>query len=200
MPVLHQYVSGDGHYAKAWINGSIVTVQITDEGLARLEEESIADGEKFPLALLIDLLATGLAYTGGGGSADKVDYHEAEQFVFGFEENTSAEKDLPVCEESGRFGDLHLVTHQGKTHTQLLAPEAASLCKEVTLSIPLDLLSGRVLDRLLAADRVDVDAPCITTLRDFFERHRGDAWVEHRCALGQQEQLELDDTDQLALA
>ena len=200
MPVLHRYVSGDGHYAKAWINGSIVTVQVSPEGRERLEKESIADGDKFPLSVLIDLLADGHAFTGGGDAAKKADFHEAEQFVFGFDENTDAEKDLPVCEESGQFGDLHLVTHGGGEHTQLLSPEVVALCKDVSLSLPLDLLSNAALHRLLASGRIQKEAACVAVLRDFFGRSRSDAWVVHQADVAQQFPLDLGEGDGLALA
>ena len=200
MPVLHQYVSGEGCYAKAWINGAIITVQVTPEGVEALGSEGVKAGEKFPLSRLIDLLATGLAFTGRGSSGAKVGYHEAEQFVFGFDENTQAEKELPVCEESGQFGDIHLVAHGDAGHAQLLAPEAISLCRGITLSVPLDLLSPITLDRLVAAGRISPEAECVATLREFFSRRGGDAWVVHRRpGGGEQAQLDLGDRGEQAL-
>ena len=97
MPVFYQRTDGSGFYAKACIQGSIVTFQLTARGAAKLHEAGVEAGGKFPLRLLMSLYRPGDAFTLKGGTGPKAGYHEAEQFAFGFEENQSAEPLFPAA-------------------------------------------------------------------------------------------------------
>jgi hypothetical protein len=59
MPVFYQRTDGSGFYAKACIQVSIVTFQLTARGAARLREAGVDSGGKFPLRLLMALYRPG---------------------------------------------------------------------------------------------------------------------------------------------
>lgn len=59
MPVFYQRTDGSGCYAKASIQGSIVTFQLAERGVARLREAGLEPGGKFPLRLLLASIGHG---------------------------------------------------------------------------------------------------------------------------------------------
>ena len=192
MPVLHHYQNRDGAYVKAWIQGSIVTLQLTGRGLERLTEGGVHDGTKFPLKWLVDLIHDREAFTNEGSAAVKTTRHEAEQFVFNFAEDEEAQRALPVCEQTGSFEDLHLVVHGDPPHAQLLGPAARKLAGNVSLSIPLNLVAAKDLDRLIASGKLPESAPCVAHLRAFFSRERAGRWEALTGRRQQQAQLDLE--------
>lgn len=168
MPVFYQRTDGSGFYAKACIQGNIVTFQLTTRGAAQLREAGVEAGGKFPLRLLMALYRPGDAFTLKGGSGPKAGYHEAEQFCFEFGENQAAEKLFPACSETGSYSDLHLVVQgEGETSTaKLLCPEArAELAGPVTLNLPLALVSLESLARLEALDKLPANSEVVRALR-----------------------------------
>ena len=94
MPVFYQRSDGSGFYAKACIQGSIVTFELTERGAAKLREAGVESGGKFPLRLLIVLFRPGDAFTLKGGTGPKAGYHEAEQFSFACFNSASPKKFL----------------------------------------------------------------------------------------------------------
>ena len=176
MPVLHHYQNREGAYVKAWIQGSIVTLQLTGTGMARLEEVGVYDGKKFPLKWLIDLIHDRQAFTKEGAAAVRAARHDAEQFVFNFDDDEEEEKALPVCEETGSFGDLHLVVHGEPSQAQLLGPAARAPACKVSLSVPLNLVTATELDRLIASGKLPENAACVGRLREFFAMARVERW------------------------
>ena len=192
MPVLHHYQNREGAYVKAWIQGSIVTLQLTGSGLERLEGVGVRDNSKFPLKWLVDLIHDREAFTKEGSTAVKTGRHDAEQFVFNFDDDEEEEKVLPVCEETGTFDDLHLVVHGEFSQAQLLGPAARALARGVSLSVPLSLVTTAELDRLIASGKLPEHAACVESLRDFFSRARVERW-EKLFNSPRQAHLELDE-------
>ena len=183
MPVFYQRTDGSGFYAKACIQGNIVTFQLTARGAAKLREAGVEAGGKFPLRLLMALYRPGDAFTLKGGSGPKAGYHEAEQFYFGFEENQTAEKLFPACSDTGSYSDLHLVVQdEGGTSTaKLLCPEArAKLTGTVTLNLPLALVSLESLARLEALDKLPADSEVIRALRQSLADDLDAEWEKFR--------------------
>ena len=78
MPVLHKYKDNPGNFIKANIKGNIVTFQLTNGGFARLTEAGFSPKNKFPLQLLVDLVRSGDAYTGGSGTTKVSDPSQLE--------------------------------------------------------------------------------------------------------------------------
>ncbi|MBI5802736.1 MAG: hypothetical protein HZA92_18695 [Verrucomicrobia bacterium] len=183
MPVFYQRTDGSGFYAKACIQGSIVTFQLTTRGAAKLRQAGVEAGGKFPLRLLMSLYRPGDAFTLKGGSGPKAGYHEAEQFCFGFEENQTAEKLFPACSETGTYHDLHLVVQvEGGTSTaRLLCSEArAKIASTVALNLPLALVSLESLARLEALDKLPADSEVIRALRQSLADDLDAEWEKFR--------------------
>ncbi len=84
VPVLHQYQSGAGYYVKAHVDGTIVTFQITSEGVRQLDLAGHLRSGQIPLRALGALCQSGHAYTKRGSPHLRPGFHLAEQFEFGF--------------------------------------------------------------------------------------------------------------------
>jgi hypothetical protein len=203
MPVFYERTDGSGFYAKACIQGSIVTFQLTARGAARLREAGVESGGTFPLRLLMALYRPGDAYTLKGGTGPKAGYHEAEQFAFGFEENQSAERLFPACSETGSYDDLHLVVYHvgGKATAKLLCPSArAKVAAATTISLPLALVSAEGLTQLEILGKVPTDSDVIRALRQMFADDLGAEWDAFRQLKAQrQSDLAIDFGDELKL-
>ena len=203
MPVFYQRTDGSGFYAKACIQGSIVTFQLTARGAARLREAGVDSGGKFPLRLLMALYRPGDAYTLKGGTGPKAGYHEAEQFAFGFEENQSAERLFPACSETGSYDDLHLVIYDdgGKATAKLLCPPArAKVAATTTVSLPLALVSAENLTRLEMLGKLPADNGVIRALRQSLADDLNAEWEAFRQLKAQRQSgLGFDFGDELKL-
>ena len=185
MPVFYPRTDGSGFYAKASIQGSIVTFQLTDRGAARLREAGIEPGGKFPLRLLLALYRPGDAFTLKGGTGPKGGYTEAEQFVFGFEENRAAEPFFPVCAVSGAQDDLHLVVSEeaGSPVARWIGPEArAALAGRTLLSLPLPLVTLEALARLEALGKLPAGSEAVRAWRQWLADDLGAEWEKFRRA------------------
>ena len=183
MPVFYQRTDGSGFYAKACIQGSVVTFQLTARGAARLREAGVESGGKFPLRLLMSLYRPGDAYTLKGGTGPKAGYHEAEQFSFGFEENQSAERLFPACSETGSYDDLHLVVYHdgGKATAKLLCPQSrVKVATTTTMSLPLALVSAETLTRLETLGKLPEDSGVIRALRQSLADDLSAEWEKFR--------------------
>ena len=178
MPVLHHYQNRPGAYAKACINGAIVTFQLTAAGHQLLGQAGLTEGSTFPLNLLIDLLHRGEAFTRGDQTVQLATRHEAEQFCFDFDQDLRDERMLPTCEVTGQIDDLHLVVHgdPDSPTAQLLSPLARRPLTEITLSIPLALLDSKGLRLLRESEQIPATAPCLDTIRDWRDLNLADSW------------------------
>jgi hypothetical protein len=203
MPVFYQRTDGSGFYAKACIQGSIVTFQLTDCGARQLHEAGIEPGAKFPLRLLMALYRPGEAYTLRGGTGPKAGYHQADQFSFSFEENQSAERLFPACSETGSYDDLHLVVYEdgGIGTAKLLCPQArATFGNKATLSLPLALVSLDSLARLESLGKLPTKNEVVRSLRQSLADDLTLEWEKFRQLKAQRQSgLKLDFSDELRL-
>ena len=79
MPVLHEYTDKAGYYVLTSIRGSIVTYQLTTAGQEKLVGAGIETHKTFERALLLDLIRSGDAFTGGSGpGAIDVEQHDLQ--------------------------------------------------------------------------------------------------------------------------
>ena len=185
MPVFYPRADRSGFYAKASIQGSIVTFQLTERGVARLREAGIEQGGKFPLRLLLALYRPGDAFTLKGGTGPKPGYNEAEQFVFGFEENRAAEPLFPVCAVNGSHDDLHLVVSEdgGQPLARWLGPEArAAVAGRTLLSLPLPLVTLESLARLEALGKLPAGSAPVRVWRQWLAVDLSAEWEKFRRA------------------
>ena len=203
MPVFYQRTDGSGFYAKACIQGSIVTFQLTARGAAKLRGAGVESGGKFPLRLLMALYRPGDAFTLKGGTGPKAGYHEAEQFSFGFEENQHAERLFPACSETGSYDDLHLVVYDdgGQVTAKLLCPAArARVATTTTLSLPLALVSAESLPQLETLGKLPAASDTVRALRQSLVDDLSAEWEAFRRLKGQRQSgLGFDFADELKL-
>lgn len=196
MPVLYAYKTRPGSYAKASIQGAVVTFQITEAGRLALAEAGVKAGEKFPQAILLDLIRRGEAFTGGSG-VDAPSDDPAQMLIdWGMEEDLDSH--LPKCEETGSAIDLHLVVveENGQPRARLLGPDPRHILRKVTtLSIPLVALTLDLLDRLETVEKLPKDNPAVATVRDWLRQDRAKEWERLR-QIQSQRQADLGlDTD-----
>ena len=179
MPVLKSYANGSGHYIHASIRGAVVTFQTTVRGVEKLAMAGVQPGLRFGLRLLADLTRTGDAFTHHGG----IEFNEADQFEFSFQESQESESLFPACAVTGTFDDLHLVTYSAsdESRTQLLAPSArAALDGRVTLSVPLAILSPAVLTILETTSQLPANIPAVAILRRWYAEDARAEWERLR--------------------
>jgi len=202
MPTLHAYTDGSGFYAKANLNGRVVTFQLTSTATQRLSSAGLADGSRLPGKLLLALIQSGDAFTGAGTAAD-----DPNQVALPFGEgDLDVDGLLPRCEETGGHIDLHLVVLDdglggGRKRARLLALEPRHvLRKQTTLSVPMAALSWRALEQLVASGKVPADAKVVVTLRRWFDHQLASAWDElAKLRAARQEGLAFDRADELPL-
>ncbi len=153
--------------------------------MARLREAGVESGGKFPLRLLLALYRPGDAFTLKGGTGPKAGYSEAEQFVFGFEENRAAEPLFPLCAVHGSQDDLHLVVSEdgGPPVIRWLGPEArATLAGRTLLSLPLPLVTLEALARLEALGKLPNGSEPVRVWRQWLADDLSAEWAQFRWA------------------
>lgn len=202
MPTLHAYADGSGLYAKANLQGRVVTFQLTPAAMQRLGEAGLDTGARLPAKLLLALIQSGDAYTGTGAPAD-----DPAQAALPFGEGElDTDGLLPRCEETGGHLELHLVVLDdglggGRKCARLLAPEPRHVMrKQTAISIPVSALSWRALEQLVGSRLVPEDAKAVVALRGWFNRRLADAWDElGRRRAERQTGLGLEGGDELRL-
>jgi hypothetical protein len=176
MPVLHKYKDDSGYFIKANIKGSIVTFQLTESGYSRLIATGVDDNGKFLLQLLVDLVRSGEAYTGGTGTTPA---RNQSQLEFDFKPAPEVESLFPRCSRCASFDDLRLV---------LLDPSAEILCEQCVLkhtagmilaNIPIPILTSGSLDILIAQGKIGSDNECVKLLKEWFSAEMSRFWEEY---------------------
>lgn len=180
MPTLHAYADGSGFYAKANLQGRVVTFQLTSAAVHQLGAAGLVSGSQLPAKVLLALIQAGDAYT-GAGTALEDPAQSALPFADG---ELDADGLLPRCEETGGHLELHLVVLDdglggGRKRAKLLAPEPRHVMrKHSALSIPVSSLSWRALEQLVVSRLVPGDAKAVATLRRWFGHQLTSAWDE----------------------
>jgi hypothetical protein len=157
MPVLHEYTDKTGYYVLTSINGSIITFQLTPEGQEKLKKAGIEPDKMFERALLLDLVRSGDAYTGGSGPGKIDTEHDKGQKQLDLFEDPDPETMFPSCHDCSSLYDLHLVEIKSDgSQASILCPkcrvEKAGL---IDTSVPLFLVSRGTLKRLLEKKRIE---------------------------------------------
>jgi hypothetical protein len=202
MPTLHAYTDGSGFYAKASLQGRVVTFQLTAAAVQRLSGAGLSAGSRLPAKLLLALIQAGDAYTGAAAAKEDpaqtaLPFGEGELDVDGL---------LPRCEETAGHLELHLVVLDdglggGRKRAKLLAPEPRHvLRKQTVMSIPVSALSWRALEHLVVSGLVPEEAKAVAALRRWFNRQLADAWDElARQGAARQTGLVFSGSDELPL-
>jgi len=183
MPVLHTYADRPGAYVKSSLKGLVATFQVTRAGHEQLLRGGVTEGNKFPLSLLVDLLRSGEAYTGGSGLQGQAPATSPDQLELDFPEDAAAEALLPACEVTGTFEALHLtvVEVDDSSTARVLGTQARkSLDGRLTLSIPLPVLSLGGLRRLQDMGEIPSDSPAVERLRRYYQEDLTAHWERHR--------------------
>ena len=148
MPRLRSYRNCDACYVLTSIGGAMVTYQLTPEGAVKLKKAGIDPGLQFPRALLLELIRTGDAFTGGTGAGEAATEHG--QMALDLANDPDPETALPVCGECRKAEELHLVLSgpPASLIAKLLCPACRGRVNTLDTSIPLSLVSLPVLLRL----------------------------------------------------
>jgi len=151
MPVLHEYADKDSYYILTSIRGSIITFQLTPEGQAKLNKAGIEPDKTFGRALLLDLIRSGDAFTGGSGPGTIDSEHDKLQVQLDLFDDPEPETMFPACHDCSSFNDLNLVEIKSdRSQASILCPtcrmEKAGI---IDTNIPLFLVSRGTLKRLL---------------------------------------------------
>jgi hypothetical protein len=181
MPVLHKYADRDGYYVLTSIRGNIITYQLTDEGQAKLMDAGIEPDIPFERALLLDMVRSGEAFTGGSGPGT-IDSGFADlQVQLDLFNDTHPETLFPSCNECSSCHDLHIVEIKGD------GSQASILCTKcrvekaanIDTSIPLFLVSRGVLTRLLnKKDIQDLDSS-VKSYQELLDAEFESKWEAH---------------------
>ena len=198
MPVLHQYKDGSGYFVKSFIEGAIVTFQLTEPGQGALLGLGVQPGERFAQSFLIDLYRRGEAFTKRGGTRREAGYFQAEQYCFDFARAQEANPLIPCCALTGSFDDLHLVVHsdlkqdERSVAVELLSPDARHGLEHRTilLSVPLTVLSAEVLDRLRSIGKIPKEGQTLKMLQRWLSVKPPGAWRGRKPGKTRQEGLE----------
>ena len=198
MPVLHTYRSKEGHYILAGVNGRIVTYRLSTEGVRRLQDNSIIDGEKFSWQILLELIRQGDAYTSAPG-ADDEDLSGWTQLglLFNIQENEpSAAESVPLC-ACGSMEGLHIAElTDSKTATLLCDKCRKSRRNQIDASVPIYMINTPpLLDHLLERSGLTPDAS-VTTFRELLNTSLAAKWQSRILPKGKTVQTGLFDAPQ----
>jgi len=151
MPVLHKYTDKDGYYVVTSIKGSIITFQLTPEGQAKLNKAGIEPDKTFGRALLLDLIRSGDAFTGGSGPGTIDSERDKFQVQLDLFDDPEPETMFPACHDCSSLNDLNLVEIKGDgSQASILCPRCRmDKARIIDTSVPLFLVSRGALTRLL---------------------------------------------------
>ena len=203
MPTLHANSDASGYFAKASLHGRAVVFQLSSVAAQRLTGAGLVDGSRLSQQLLLALIQSGDAYT----RPDAGPQSDSNQTALPFGEGElDADGILPRCEETGGHLDLHLVAlddglGSGRRQARLLALEPRHvLRKQTALSIPVAVLSRRILDQLVSVNKLPAASPAVTALARWFDHRLASAWDElARLRAARQEGLSFERSDELPL-
>ena len=163
----------------------ILAYSLTPAALRRLRDHGVRIGGALPSSILAALIRAGDAHSPRPAEAP------GQGQLFGDDDTADQ---LPRCETTGSTADLHLVVHTatGAPVAQLLSPDARLVLRKATsLSIPIWLLSTRLLDQLEASATIPRGAAATNRLRQWLRRDHEDAWARLAKSRAQQSALDL---------
>ena len=172
----------------------VLAYSLTPAALRRLRDHGVRIGGALPSSILVALIRAGDAHSPRPAEA------AGQGQLFGDDDTADH---LPRCETTGTTADLHLVVHTatGAPVAQLLCADARFvLRKSTSLSVPIWLLSTRLLDQLETSAQLPRDADATARLRQWFRRDHEDAWARLEKSVTQQSALALgSSSDELPL-
>lgn len=179
MPILHKYKGKKASYILTSIQGSIVTFQLTGEGQQKLKEAGIQPGKPFGRALLLDLYRNGDVYTHGSGPGEIGSELDTRQMEFDFSDDSEPETMFPHCSACSSLHDLHFVEELKESE-----PYAVILCKDcrsnksssVDTSVPLPLVTRKVMNRILAMKHIEKVDASVTTYQELLYAEFSKKW------------------------
>lgn len=156
MPVVHAYTDKAGYYVLTSIKGSIITFQLSPEGQAKLNKAGIEPDKTFGRALLLDLICSGDAYTGGSGPGTIAAEYDKLQVQLDLFDDPDPETMFPSCHDCSSLHDLHLVEIKSDgSQASILCPKCrVEKAGIIDTSVPLFLVSRGTLKRLLEKKRI----------------------------------------------
>jgi len=194
---MHQYRNRNDYYIATNINQNIVAFQLTPEGRKRLQEAGILPGQTFTRAILLDLYRSGDAFTGGSGAGEIIDERRGE---LDLTNDSVSEKMFPSCARCISLKDLHLIEFKGRDHhASILCTACRSTNKRlIDTSIPLPLVSGETLKRLMAIKGIEKTDTSVVAYKKLLEtefEHKWDAKYNKKKKNRKQKQATPADTD-----
>jgi len=173
MPVLYKYKNRNEFYILTGLNGTIVTFQITGEGLAKLEQAAVTEGEKFSRSLLLDLYKSGDAYT--RSTAPDIDLSGWVQTTLDFSDDTEPESSMPVCAACGSPYGLHLVSCHEPDKDAYLSIRCEECCvnhrHSIGICVPTPALTRPLWNRLMGLCNVAVLDHTAVAYQELLERN-----------------------------
>ncbi len=179
MPVLHKYRGSDEYYVLTVIRQDVVTFRLTEEGRKKLDDAGIAPGQKFELALLLDLCRTGDAVR----QDTELDRVEGDvQIAFDFGADPDSDRMFPACAECTAMDDLHLVEVTGRGRTASILCAACRLKRHASIdtSIPLTLVNRAVLNRVLTIRDIKKMDPSVARYKELLDAEFESKWDLYR--------------------
>ena len=178
MPVLHTYRSKDGHYVLAGVTGRIVTYRLSPDGVRRLQDSSIHDGDKFSWAMLLELIRQGDAYTGNTG-ADDEDLSGWTQLglLFNIPEHEPTQTEpVPLC-ACGSMEGLHIAELAATKTAFLLCNDCRKTRRDqIDASVPIYVINTPpALDHLLERSGLKPD-DSVTAYRNLLDTNHAAKW------------------------
>ncbi len=170
MPLFHAK-SPTGPVAITKDKDRIIAYTLTPEGVKKLREAGVRNGQEFPSRAFAALIRSGQAHSPRIADA-------AGQKQFGFDRDET-DLHLPRCEMTGVTSDVHLVVYgEGSgTIAKLLGPEPRFVLQKVTqLSVPVTVLSLAAISQLETANKLPLKSAAAATLRDWFRQDFESAW------------------------
>ena len=198
MPVLHQYRDSANYYILTRIKDNIITFQLTDEGLQRLQKAGISAGKKFQRAFLLDLYRDGQVFTQGTGPGEDIDPRQTT-LSFDLPNDPDPEEMFPSCSACHSINDLHLVEIIKDGHKAgILCSDCRS--KKITTfdtSIPLTLVTRAILNRFIAMKEITKMDTSVKAYKELLDAEFESKWDAYK--KGKTEQgvfIEVDDGKQ----
>jgi hypothetical protein len=191
MPVLRKYVDHEGFYVVTGIRGNAITYQLTAEGAERLRQAGIRPGDNFDRFMLLDLYRTGDVFTGHSGPGEIVPSNHPGQGELDFSHDPEPEASIPLCSLCFSPDDLHLVEVESDSgpRATILCPQCRGKAERKDASVPLALVSRKLLIRFLAIEEIENKDASVLAFQRLLDRDFSMQWEVLKKAKPVQEQL-----------
>ena len=177
MPVLRKYLDRDGFYVITSIKGSVVTYQLSPDGAEKLRKAGINPGDKFSRFVLLDLYQSGDVFTGHSGTGEVVPYLHPGQGELDFANDPESESTLPACSVCSSPYSLNLVEVNGDEHfATILCSECRSKTSGIDVSIPLPLVSRKILSLFLTLKSIDKKDVSVLAFQELLDQDFSKRW------------------------